>query len=368
VTDSYEPGSTFKAILAAAALEAGVIRPEKEVFCERGRYRIGRRVIHDHHPEATLTFTEVIEKSSNIGCAKVANMLGRERFAEAIQRFGFGAPTGIDLPGEVAGLVRPLPRWGDIHVATIAFGQGIAVTPLQLVRAFAALANGGFIMRPYVVRRIVTENGKEKKKGRPQVEGRAVSGQTAALVTDILRGVVDRGTGRTARIEGVSLAGKTGTAQKVDPQTGAYCKRARMSSFVAFGPTRDPRLVTLVVVDSPRTATYGSVVAAPAVRRIMEFGLEQRGVRPWVAPVPVGDPGPALLHRVAAAVPLEPLIAPGGVPRFLGLSMRDAVVEARRAGFTLNISGSGYVVAQEPPPGADPIASEVVLEFGPQVY
>jgi len=372
VTDSYEPGSTFKAILAAAALEAGAVHPGDMISCENGRYRIGRRVIHDHHPEGVIPFVQVIERSSNIGAAKVARALGRERFGEAIERFGFGTPTGVDLPGEVAGLLRPARRWGEIHLATIAFGQGSAVTPLQLVRAFAALANGGFVMRPYVVRRIVDENGHEAYTGRPQALRRVVSEKTARLMTEILRGVVERGTGQAARVEGLGLAGKTGTAQKVEARTGRYSPSARVASFVAYGPTDRPRLAALVVIDTPRKGSrYGGVVAAPAVRRILEFGLDQRGIRPWTPPVPVleSDTDPELVPAAAAVAEdvFAEAVEPGRVPRLIGLSMRDALVEAHRSGFTARLSGSGYVVSQEPPPGADSMASEIALALGPEV-
>jgi cell division protein FtsI (penicillin-binding protein 3) len=375
VTDSYEPGSTFKAVVAAAALEGGVVRPEDPIWCENGAYRIGGRVIHDHHPEGRIPFAEVIARSSNIGAAKVAQLLGRERFGAAIERFGFGAPTGIDLPGEVSGLVRPTHRWGSIHLATTAFGQGIAVTPLQLLRAFAALANGGFLMRPYVVRRVVDEYGSEKYTGRPQVVARVVSAKTAAVVTGLLQGVIEHGTGQAAKIQGLSLAGKTGTAQKVE--AGRYSPTARMASFVAYGPTEAPRLVAIVVIDTPRTAKYGGVVAAPAVRKILQFGLDQRGIRPWSPPVPVTEEEPApelepvILQAAAASAPEETFgaaVTHGQVPRLLGLSMRDALVEAHRAGFAVRLSGSGYVVEQEPPPGADPTAGEIVLALGPEAH
>jgi cell division protein FtsI (penicillin-binding protein 3) len=375
VTDSYEPGSTFKAVVAAAALDAGVVRPEDTIWCENGAYPIGGRVIHDHHPEGRIPFSEVIARSSNIGAAKVAQLLGRERFGAAIQHFGFGAPTGIDLPGEVAGLVRPTHLWGAIHLATTAFGQGIAVTPLQLLRAYAALANGGFLMRPYVVRRVVDENGNEKYTGQPQVVARVVSAKTAAVVTSLLQGVIDHGTGQAAKIQGISLAGKTGTAQKVE--SGRYSPTARIGSFVAYGPAEDPRLVAIVVIDTPRRAKYGGVVAAPAVRKILQFGLDQRGVRPWSPPVPVTEeepdlePEPVILQTAAASAPEETFgatLTHGQVPRLLGLSMRDALVEAHRAGFAVRLSGSGYVVDQQPPPGAEPPAGEILLALGPEAH
>lgn len=379
ITDYYEPGSTFKAILAAAALEHGVVRPGETIFCENGRYAIGRRVIHDAHPHGALTVAEVIQQSSNIGSAKVAERLGAARFAETIAAFGFGQPTGIDLPGEAVGQVRPVARWGRIHLATNAFGQGIAVTPLQLTRAFAAIANGGLLLRPFVVRRVVAEDGRVLYTGRPHVERRVMSPQIAAILTDILRGAVESGTGKAARIDGVAVAGKTGTAQKV--VDGRYAARARMSSFVGYVPADAPQLVIMVVLDSPKKATYGGVVAAPAFRRIAEYGLDRLGVRAEMAVLPARQlvaAGPARfgqLRVVAGPVPVVDDSVPsvdvafdrGGVPDFLGLGMRDALIQGRQLGWELRIDGSGYVVAQDPPPGALLAAGEIALKFGSNV-
>lgn len=370
VTDSFEPGSTFKAILAAAALEAGVVRPQEPIYCERGSYAVGRRIVHDHHAYDVLSFTEVIERSSNIGCAKIAERLGKQRFAEAVARFGFGRPTGIDLPGEVAGLVRPVERWGRIHLVTTGFGQGVAVTPLQLARAFAAIANGGMLMRPYVVRRIVGEGGQVYRVGRPHAEGRVISVATARAVGRMLLGVLESGTGTLAKVDGYEVAGKTGTAQKVEPGTGRYSKDAYISSFVGHAPADDPRLVILVMVDHPRKARYGGVVAAPAFRRIAEYGLQRLGVEPRMPPreanPSVGGPQqiafrPSSLDVLRTIQPAEEI---EGVPSFLGLSMREALVKAQRLGLDVKLDGSGYVVEQQPPPGTPSDGIQIALKFG----
>jgi cell division protein FtsI (penicillin-binding protein 3) len=360
VTDSYEPGSTFKAILAAAALEAAVVTPSDRVFCENGRYGIGGRVIRDAHPHGTLSFTDVIAQSSNICSAKIAERLGPARFAEFIGRFGFGRPSGIDLPGEVGGIVSAPQQWRRINLATIAFGQGIAVTPLQLTRAFAAIANRGRLMRPYIVRRVVSEQGVVERSGAPHFDGEAVSPATAAALTSILVQVTESGTGKLARVDGFSVAGKTGTAQKVDPLTGRYHPRHRMSSFVGFVPADDPELAILVVIDSPTKSTYGGVVAAPVFRRVADYGLARRGVRP-----------PAERRR-RPENRLEIASSNGGseedeagVPSYLGLGMREALRRARAGGFAVRIEGSGYVVGQEPLPGTDRReAGQLWLKFG----
>lgn len=364
IADAYEPGSTFKAILAAAAIEAGVVSASDPIFCENGRYRIGGRVIRDAHPHGTLSFADVIAQSSNICSAKVAERLGDVRFAAAIERFGFGQPTGIDLPAEAAGLVRPLESWRRINLATIAFGQGIAVTPLQLTRAFAAIANGGRLMRPFVVRRVVTEQGVVRRIGAPHVDAEVVSPGTAATVTSMLVRVTEAGTGKLARIDGFSVAGKTGTAQKVDPVTRRYHPRDRISSFVGFAPAENPELAVLVLIDAPRKATYGGVVAAPIFRRVVEYGLARRGVRP--PPVsPVEKRRRAADEPRLVAAEIGESAGGAGVPSYLGLGMREALVRAREAGFAVHIEGSGYVIGQEPSPGAElEGAAELRLRFG----
>ena len=361
VTDSYEPGSTFKGVLAAAAIEAGVVRPDDRLFCENGHYAVGRRVVHDHEPYGWLTFTDVIKHSSNIGAGKVGERLGAERLASAIEAFGFGVPTRIDLPGEVAGIVRPRSKWARINVVTTSFGQGIAVTPMQLLRAYAAIANGGQLMRPYVVRRVVGADGSVLRENQPEIIGRPISAETARVVTGLLRGVVEGGTGTQARIDGIPVAGKTGTAQKVDSKTGRYSARERMSSFIGFVPADAPRFLILVVIDSPRTTTYGGLVAAPVFRRIAEYGIDRLGLRVAAAPIPLPEVDTALPQLVKWTVPASDR----GMPSFIGLGMREALVRAARAGWDVHTHGSGFVIAQDPPPGAETAQGcTLELQFG----
>jgi len=347
--DTYEPGSTFKGVLAAAAIEAGVVHPDDRIFCENGSFTVGKRVVHDHEPYGWLSFADVIKHSSNIGAAKVGERLGAAKLSAAIQAFGFGALTQVDLPGEVPGLVRRADKWARINLVTTSFGQGISVTPLQLLRAYAAIANGGKLMRPYIVRRIVAPDGSVLHENQPQVIGEPISAGTAAIVSNMLRGVVEGGTGTQAQIEGISVAGKTGTAQKVDGKTGRYSARARMSSFVGFFPVDAPRFAILVVIDSPRTATYGGLVAAPVFRRIGEYAVDRLGLR--VASVPAATQE----HPIAKVQLAGWSVADGkrGMPSFIGLSMREALVQAARAGWEVHTQGDGFVVAQDPPPGAE---------------
>jgi cell division protein FtsI (penicillin-binding protein 3) len=369
VTDSYEPGSTMKGIMAAIALEEGVVRPDEEIFCENGSYRVGRRVIHDHHGYGSIPFSEVISFSSNIGSAKIAERLGTERLSTGLRRFGFGSLTGIKLPGESAGVVLPLEKWDHIHLVTNAFGQGSGVTALQLTRAFAAVANGGLLMRPFLVRRVVEEGGRVLRAVHPQVERRVVSKKTAAAVTAMLTAVVETGTGKAAKIEGIRVAGKTGTAQKVDPKTRAYHPTARMSSFIGYAPAEDPELVILVVLDTPRKATYGGVVAAPVFRKIAEYGLRRAGLLRPMPAEPEADPQPQPLAAPAVQLAsLPPSTADdaieGGMPSFLGLGMREALVRAQLEGWRVRVEGSGYVVGQIPDVGTSQHGKELLLRFG----
>lgn len=370
ITDVYEPGSTFKAFLATAAIEEQVVRPEDRINCENGHYTVGNRTIRDSHPHGVLTFADVIAESSNIGSAKVAERLGNERFGKFVHGFGFGMPTGVDLPGEAGGLLRPVEKWGRIHLVTTAFGQGIAVTPLQMARGFAAIANGGDLLRPYIVKRVTDDSGTVRYAATPHLERRVMSKRTAETVTGLLVGVTEHGTGKQARIDGFRVAGKTGTAQKVDPVTGRYSARDRMSSFIGFVPAENPAVVIVAVLDSPRTATYGGVVAAPVFKAVAEYGLARRGILPSAEPAVEPAPAPPALRRAAVVEPeaeaeevAEEIATPGGVPSFLGLPMRDALVRAQANGWAVRVEGSGYVSKQTPLPGAVAADRTLTLYF-----
>ena len=286
ILDRFEPGSTFKSFLAAAAIEAGTVWPEKRIFCERGRYRIGRRAIHDHEPQGWLTFQDVIRVSSNIGVAKAAEELGAERLHATLQAFGFGAPTGIDLAAEASGVLPPVAAWRAIHLATISYGHGVSVTPLQLVRGYSALANGGRLMRPYVVSRVVGDDGSEVVRNQPQVVGLAVSPRTARVVTDMLESVVRDGTGKPAAIDGVAVAGKTGTTRKIDPETGRYSRRDYIASFVGYFPADAPRLASVRAssltgcLPSARAALRGARGDRHAAQGLLRRHRRRTGVPP----------------------------------------------------------------------------------------
>lgn len=278
LTDAYEPGSTMKALVAAAALEEKVMKPGTMLYGENGRMTIANTVIHDHEKLGWMTFAQVIQKSSNIGAAKTGMALGDQRLYRYLQAFGFGQKTEIDLPGEAGGLVKHPKEWGRRSLASISMGQEIGVTPIQMVSAVAALANGGVLMKPYVVSEVRDAQGKSLRQFLPQVKRRVVSPETARTVTSILEGVVTDGTGAKAAIPGFRVAGKTGTAQKIDPRTGAYSSTLFVGSFVGFVPADNPRLAMIVVIDEPQGESWGGTVAAPVFRRVGEQVLNYLGV------------------------------------------------------------------------------------------
>ena len=273
IVDTYEPGSTFKVFLLAAALEEGVVKPGDKFNCENGSMELAGKVIHDTHKHGALTVREIMKFSSNIGSAKIAAKLGKERFYDYITSFGFGSPTGIELNGEGSGILRSMKTWSNLELATLSFGQGVSATPIQLTTAFSAIANGGYLMKPYLVKDILDRDGKVIKSNQPQIVKKVISGDTASKVTEMLRDVVaEGGTGTEAALNGYDVAGKTGTAQKVSGGRG-YRENKHVASFIGFVPAESPELVVLVAIDEPEGIQYGGIVAAPAFRAISETSL-----------------------------------------------------------------------------------------------
>jgi len=268
ITDFYEPGSTFKIVTAAAALEEKVVKPTDRYFCENGRYKVGPTVIRDHEKEGWLTFAQVIERSSNIGTAKVADKIGRDKLFYYSKMFGFGSMTGIGLPGEVQGLLRKPKDWSSISLGRIAFGQEIGVTPLQLLNAVNAVANGGMLMQPMIVKAIRNKSGTIIKEYNPQIIRKVISPETAQTLTEILKGVVECGTGSMAQVKGYDVAGKTGTAQKIDPSIRKYSDTKYVASFVGYLPADDPEVTILVILDEPKEIYWGGSVCAPVFANV----------------------------------------------------------------------------------------------------
>ena len=280
VTDAYEPGSIFKPVLAAAALEERVVHPLERFDVSAGKIQVADREISDAHKSGVLTFTDVIAESSNVGTIKVALRLGKERFAKYIDAFGFGNKTGLDVPGEISGMLKDYRVWTGVSIGFIAIGQEIGVTPMQMAAAYSALANGGTLMKPYLVSEIVGREKGEGTKFQPQVVRRAISEATCGKVNKMLQRVVETGTGQKAKPAGHTAAGKTGTAQKIDQKTGLYSKKDYVSSFVGFVPANAPKLVILVMLDTPAGDIYGGSVAAPVFKAVAEQSMAYLQVPP----------------------------------------------------------------------------------------
>jgi cell division protein FtsI (penicillin-binding protein 3) len=280
VTDAFEPGSIFKPILAQRRSKNGSCTRSSASTVQR-EIQLADRVIRDAHENGVLTFTDVIAESSNVGTITVALRLGKERFAKYISAFGFGKKTGVDIPGEISGQLRDYRSWSGVSIGSIAIGQEIGVTPIQVASAYCALANGGMLMKPYLVSEIVDHGSGEGKKFQAQAVGRAITEGTCAKVNKMLQRVVETGTGQKARPAGYTAAGKTGTAQKIDQRTGKYSQKDYVSSFVGFTPANSPKLVILVMVDSPEGLVhYGGSVAGPVFKAVAEQSLAYLQVAP----------------------------------------------------------------------------------------
>ena len=280
VTDAFEPGSTLKIFTAAAALESKSSSSQSIFYCENGAYRVGPNVVHDTHPHGWLTLKKIVKFSSNIGAAKVVKAMGGKAFYQTLERFGFGSKTGIDCPGETPGRLTSYRHWKPIDAANIAFGQGIAVSAIQLTTAVAAIANDGILMRPYLVQAITDQDGRLLKNTTPKQIRRTISARTARIVRGMMATVVDEGgTGVNAALERYQVGGKTGTAQKIEPN-GRYSRKRFIASFVGLAPVDHPKVVVLVVIDEPRKRHYGGTVAAPAFKRITQAALSYLDVSP----------------------------------------------------------------------------------------
>jgi cell division protein FtsI (penicillin-binding protein 3) len=369
VTDPFEPGSTFKVIMAASALQEGVVRPTDRVFGENGAITVANATIHDWKKYGWLTFSEVLQNSSNVGSIKVGLQLGKERYYRYMTAFGFGSPTSLGLPGESRGQLRPPAQWSGLSLATMSIGQEISVTAVQMVAAFAAVANGGRLMQPQIVRAVLDAQGRELRSFEPRTVRQVISPETARTLTEIMVNVVANGTGRHAAIPGYEVAGKTGTAQKMDPATKRYSRAPGVLSFVGFVPAEDPRLAMIVLLDEPKNEKWGSEAAAPIFAAIGREALRYLNIPPRdSSPVPIvrGEivAGGPVAPRAGAPAPSRlapPLLAEGPVPeppaaaampQLTGLSLRQAMEALAPFGVSLEITGRGLVTGQSPPPGS----------------
>ncbi len=355
ITDSYEPGSTFKAFLLAAALEEGVVKPNDIFFCENGAYDVADRTFHDVKKHGWLSVANTIKHSSNICAIKLGEQLGERRFLRYIDDMGFGRKSGIDLPGEASGVVRRF-KGSNVSLATISFGQGISTTAIQLVNGISTIANGGFLMKPYLTKAIIAPDGVVLKEYNPTVVRRVFSEETMVMARSILKGVTERGgTGVKAALAEIDVAGKTGTAQKPDLIHGGYASGKYVSSFLGFAPADSPRLAVVVLIDEPAGDFYGSTVAAPVFREIVKQSLAYMGV------YPKSDEGSiprlvSLNRRIVRAGVQE-----GRVPNFRDKSMRMVLRVANEAKLKIKIVGSGRAISQAPLAGSE-IDGDGVIE------
>jgi cell division protein FtsI (penicillin-binding protein 3) len=340
----------------AACLEERVITPHTKFDCEQGKYKIGGHVVHDTKKHGVLSVSDIIMHSSNIGGIKIGQKLGYANFCEYLRKFGFGSKLGIDLLGEREGFIRPVKKSKPIDQAVLFFGQGMASTSLQLAMAMAAIANGGKLMRPYVVKAIVDESGCVVEETSPKVIRRAVSQKTAKKVGKVLCGVVsDEGTAAQASITGFSVAGKTGTSQKVDPKTKRYSRTKYVATFVGFAPVDQPKLVILVVIDEPKGIHYGGLVAAPVFREVGLCSLNHLRVNPQIRLVEKGMDTPKEAKKRPGSPEVSQIalvLKEGLLPDFRGLGMREVLKKGRSLGLKVLLEGTGVAVKQRPRPGS----------------
>ncbi len=372
ITDFFDPGSTFKPFLVAGALEEKVIKESDKFFCENGNYKVANRVIHEAQKKrhGVLSVPDILKYSSNIGAAKIAQKMGKEKFYDYIERFGFGAKTGIDLPGESAGLVRPVKNWVPVDTAMIGFGQGVSVTAIQLIAAVSAIANNGVLMKPYVVRGFADKDNNLIKLYAPTVVRKVISPGVAKRLTNMLTEVVSApdGTGKNARIVNVAVAGKTGTSQKFDFSRGVYSSEKVRTSFMGFFPADNPQVAILVILDEPQRDKWGGVAAAPVFKNIGEQILNC--FKTNIRETPVFEKDTNKVQLVSAQQTLTPQNAASDdestVPDFSGLTIREAMKKAKAESIELKISGNGWAVRQYPQahaPFGDERVCNVVFEL-----
>lgn len=375
IHDIFEPGSTIKIFTLAAALNLGIISTNEEFFCENGRYNIFDYTIHDAHRDGWLSITEILQRSSNIGISKIALLLGKERFYNYLRRFGFGQRTDILLPGETRGRLPYWRNWYDVDLATIAFGQGIGVSNLQLAMATSIIANHGRLIEPFIVKSIISPEGQIVARYESNERRQVVSRYVADLVTDMMTTVTEEGgTGIEANLEGFIVAGKTGTAQQADVVNGGYQQDAWVASFIGFVPADDPRIAITVVINQPTLAHYGGNVAGPIFRRIASQILRYLGVNSPIRNNNISYRRQNNSQRTTTQrsenntsnSEIRFGLDIGGViiPDWTGKTLREVSDSANRLGILLKMEGTGLVTSQNPQAGnVVEKGSEVQVQF-----
>jgi len=385
----YEPGSTFKIVAYSAAIEKGLVKPDDKIDCQMGSITVAGRLIHDGHPYGIVTVADALAKSSNVGAIKLGLMVGNESMYEYMKRLGFGSRTGVDLAGESPGILRALNRWQPSSIGSLAIGQEVGVTPLQMATAYSVLANGGTLIKPHLLRELRAPDGSVLFQAKPETRP-ALKPETTEALRGMFEGVTLHGTAKKAQLDGYSAAGKTGTAQKVDPRTHAYSATKFIGSFVGFAPVKNPAVVIIVVIDEPLGSYHGGDVAAPVFREIAEQILPELGVTPDVE----FKPGPTLIAQTSKSSTTQikddsiqteqreaslPKIAAQNfngqaseivlavasnraalMPDLHGQSVRDVARTCAQLGLRLEARGEGHAVRQTPEPGAEVDAGQIV--------
>jgi cell division protein FtsI/penicillin-binding protein 2 len=391
----YEPGSTFKVVAFSAALEKKLAKPDDHIDCQMGAITVAGRLVHDHHPFGSLTIAEALAKSSNVAAIKLGIRVGDETMYDYIRRFGFGSRTGIELPGETAGILRKVERWQPSSIGSIAIGQEVGVTPVQMVAAFGALANDGVRIAPHLIREVRDAQGTVVYRAEPE-QRRVLSAETAIALRGMLEGVTLNGTAKKAQLDGYSAAGKTGTAQKIDPRTKTYSSTKFVGSFVGFAPVSNPQVVIIVVIDEPTGAYHGGDVAAPVFREVAEQILPALGVMPDIetqsvpelvaqvnenperaaklrdeqaqteqqrkATLPTVDSNGGRSGEVVYAVATRKAML---MPDLRGRSVRDVARTCAQLGLQVEARGEGRVLKQNPAAGTEVNTGQLVyVDFG----
>lgn len=363
----YEPGSTFKAVVAAAALQEKVVRPD-EMFVDTGHVTVSGRRIQNWSGESygRISFVDIIKNSINTGFVQVGLRLGAARLNEYARAFGFGQPTGIELPGEERGLLFDTKNMRDSDIATMAIGQSVAVTPLQLLTAVSAIANDGVLLKPHIIKEIFNADGTPALVNTPERVRQVISPETAKTLTGLMEKVVSEGGGKRAAVKGYHFAGKTGTAQKLNARRGGYAAGQYIASFIGFGPVEDPQVAALVVINDPSGDYYGGEIAAPVFSEIMTQVMRYLTIRPQPGSTPAISAPPAV-SASPVPPPRPPVAGKAVVPSVIGRSMREAGEALSSAGLTFVPVGSGVAVRQSVPvntvvnPG-----TEVTVYFEPR--
>ncbi len=365
-SDIFEPGSTFKIVTATAALEEKKIHPEDSIHCEKGFVKIGKTVIYDHKRYKTLSFSEVIKNSSNVGTIKVAQKIGKDYVFKYVRKYGFGVKTYIQFPGEANGIVHPLKEWNDLMLAQVAIGHGLCCTALQLAYAYSAIANGGFLLKPQIVKSIQTKEGIVLYKGKTKFIRRVASAETMTTMRDLLRLTVESGTGTKAEILGMSIAGKTGTAQKVTKS--GYSQTDYIATFVGFFPVNNPKLLCVIVIDNPKGIRHtGGEVSAPVLKKIFTRIVNQSDeifLKDDNIPKPITKfaynseidktriKSPGKRKVVESKSLLSSVQYTSRMPNLYGKTTSEAIGILQRMGMSIDIEGSGVVVSQTPGRGS----------------